>query len=52
MDTTPPAASVLDILVGDTPVIIADDVDGVPAAFAEPLADGEDPATALDTEGA
>ncbi|ROP78335.1 hypothetical protein EDF18_0981 [Frigoribacterium sp. PhB107] len=51
MDTTQPAASVLEILVGDTPVIVADDVDEVPAAFAEPLIDGEDASTALDTEG-
>jgi hypothetical protein len=51
MDPQPPA-TIPDIIAGDSPILTADDIEGVPDAFMEPLVDGEDPAMAVDTEEA
>lgn len=51
MDTTPPPASLHEMIVDGEPIIDADEITETPDAFAAPLDDGEDAATAIDTEG-
>jgi hypothetical protein len=45
-------ATVTELLIGTERIYTAEDVSDFPAAFSEPLDDGEDPSTAFDAEGA